>query len=74
MQNVIPLRPMTPAAWGLTPERTRVLSPREVAELTGMSYENALALMKVKGIKLGGRRWYITPAKLAEALEGARDE
>lgn len=50
-------------------DRTELLDPKDVMQETGLAYEAALALMKVHGIKLG-RRYYITMARLTEALNG----
>lgn len=50
-------------------DRTELLGPKDVMAETGLSYEAALCLMKVHGIRLG-RRYYITMARLTEALNG----
>lgn len=60
--EVTPIRPPMAAY-------THPLSAKDVAALTGMSYESALALLRVHGILLGGRRRYITMARLAKAME-----
>lgn len=51
-------------------DHTRLLTAYDVAAITGMSYENALAMLKAHGIALGRRRRYITLAKLVGVLEG----
>ena len=48
--------------------RTRLMTAREVSQVTGISYERALALLKVKGVKLGQVRRYITMERLQEAM------
>ena len=59
----------TPMYGSAVVDRTRLMTPREVARVTGMSYERALALLKVRGVKLGEtKRWYITLERLQEAL------
>lgn len=72
MDAIIPLRGAEPVL-GTVSDHTRLLGPANVAMLTGMSYEKALALLKVHGVKLG-KRYYITVARLAEALEGRRGQ
>lgn len=51
--------------------RTKLLSTREVMQLTGLGYERALALIKVHGVKLGrtGKLYRISEAALARALD-----
>ncbi len=50
-------------------DRLRLLNTYEVMERTGLSYERALAFLKVHGIKQG-RCYYITVCALREALAG----
>lgn len=50
-------------------DRTRLMSARDVAQMTGMSYERALALLKIRGVTLGQARRYITMDRLQEALK-----
>ncbi len=54
-------------------ERTRLLRPYDVMALTGLSYENALALVRAHGIRFG-RQYYITKEWLEQALEEKRLE
>ena len=44
-----------------------LLRPRDVSELTGLTYESALAFTKAHGIRLGGH-YYITRRMLVCAL------
>ena len=52
---------------------TELLTPYQVMKITGLGYENTKALMRVYGLKFG-RRYYMTPKMLAEALEAKRRE
>lgn len=49
-------------------DETRLLRAYDVMEITGLSYADALALVKSKGIKIG-RRYFITPDELMRALK-----
>ncbi|MBQ8962930.1 MAG: hypothetical protein IJ089_03905 [Clostridia bacterium] len=50
-------------------DRTELLDAHDVTVETGLEYRKALELIKVYGIRLG-RRYYITMARLTEALNG----
>ena len=52
---------------------TQLLTSYDVMAITGLGYESTKALMRVHGIKFG-RRYYMTPKMLAEALEAKREE
>lgn len=50
----------------------RLLTARDVAEMTGMSYEYALAFVRVHGLTLpGGKRKVITLERMRQALNDA---
>lgn len=55
--------------------RTTMLTAYDVMEQTGIGYHNALALIKVHGIRVGKRGYRISAAALARALdpEGQQD-
>ncbi len=52
----------------ITAPANRLLTAQEVREVTGMSYEKALALVKAHGFKIGKRYYRITVARLNAAL------
>lgn len=64
-------KPTVAVSKGVTP--TKVLTPRDVAEILGISYESALAFIKRSGVEYlqVGRRYRVTEDKLWSFL--ARD-
>ena len=65
MKAKIPnFKPSFPAPKGVVPGR--VLTPKDVAEILGISYESALAFIKKSGVEylLVGRQYRVTEDKL----------
>lgn len=56
--------------------RTTLLDAYDVMAQTGIGYHNALALIKVHGVKFGKRGYRISAAALARALDpkGGNDD
>lgn len=54
----------------------KLLTARDVMQLTGLGYERALALTKVYGVRLGrtGKLYRISEAALARALDPGSKE